>query len=139
MKKVCIITNGGSTINFRGELIKALQNKATVHVVFPFVASPKDKVALEVMGVHCHDLMLSQQGKNIKQELIAYRHLKTMLNMIKADVVLNYTIKPIIWGSLAASACGIKNIYSVVPGRGRMLKDGGVVKGFAKENLFSLI
>ena len=47
-----------------------------------------------------------------------YNNLKKILKEEKVDAVFAYTIKPIIFGSLAAKQCNIHRIYSLVTGMG---------------------
>ena len=44
----------------------------------------------------------------------------------KPSVVLNYTIKPIIYSSIAARLSGVKNILSTVTGLGYLFTDSSV-------------
>ena len=135
-KKICIICNGINTINFRGELIKELLYDYDVHVLFPFEDAPKDLEKLTDMGAICHNIPLVQHGLSLLEEYQLYRQICSHLNTIKPEVILNYTIKAIIWGSIAAKRNQLKSrVYSLVPGRGRIL----MMKPKLKHQVFRLI
>ena len=121
--KILFITHGIDTVNFREDLLLCCQRVYEVYVLFPFSVAEDDRAQLESKGIVCHDLKLNQHGMSPFAEKRTYISILNTLKKIKPDVVFNYTIKPIIWGSLAASRSSIACIYSLVPGRGRMLKE----------------
>jgi glycosyltransferase involved in cell wall biosynthesis len=45
------------------------------------------------------------------------------MRRIKPDIVLSYTIKPVVYGGLAARWCGVPSIYSLVSGLGYAFMD----------------
>lgn len=113
-----------SLLNFRGPLIRALLN-AGHHVS---VCAPNIEIgtyeALKGMGAAVYEAPLERTGTGIKTDLIYYRTLKRILLTVRPTAVLTYTIKPNIWGALAAASVGIPS-YAMVTGLGYAFTDSG--------------
>ncbi|MDD3462296.1 MAG: glycosyltransferase family 4 protein [Sulfurospirillaceae bacterium] len=77
-----------------------------------YIVAPYDEfvVPLQDMGCHCIDIQLSRKGVNpIKDLKLTYRLYKIYRD-IKPDIIFNYSIKPIIYGSFAAKLAHIKSV-----------------------------
>jgi glycosyltransferase involved in cell wall biosynthesis len=91
---------------------------------------------LRGLGVYCHPVYLDRTGINPLSDIKYLYYLRKKFGEIRPDLVLNYTIKPNIWGSIAASFCGVKSA-SMVTGVGYFMIDGvgfwrRVVQGVAR-------
>jgi len=97
--------------NFRVELINALQSKG--HEVIAL--APKDAYAtkLEALGVKCVNINMNQQGINPFGDLKLIRDYYSIFKMIQPDLILSYTIKPNIYGNLAAKILAIPTINNI--------------------------
>ena len=126
-KFVVIASFPGSILSFRGALIAAIQaQNFEVHVIAPFM----DKELfdeLQAKGVVVHEISLNRTGLNPLSDLKYLVKLFTTLRTIKADYSIAYTIKPVIYGSLAAKLMGMKNNFSLITGLGYAFT--GEVKG----------
>ena len=125
-KKIAFIANTAwSMYNFRQGLIKMLiAAEAEVYVIAPY-----DEYAckLKALGVHFRRLLrLQAQGVNPLNDYLLYRELKNTLRAIRPDFLFTYTIKPNIYGVLAASALNIP-VVAVVTGLGHGFSKGGMV------------
>lgn len=111
--------------NFRLPLIRAL--KARGHSVA--VAAPRDEYTERVVaeGVEFYDLPLEAKGKNPLSELKALFAFHRAYRALCPDVVLQYTIKPNLYGSLAARTLGIPAICNVT-GLGEAFASGGPIE-----------
>lgn len=102
-----------SLINFRRELI--LDMIAAGHKVS--VAAPDIDNALReavaALGSHAYDVPLNRTGQNPINDLQYKKALQSLMREIKPDLVLSYTIKPNIWGALAAKAESIPSAAMV--------------------------
>lgn len=103
--------------NFRMGLIDALK-KAGFAIV---VVTPIDDF---IRFLHENDSIrfiplkkLVRKGVNPFQDLMLYRELLKIYRRVEPDIVLHFTIKPNLYGTLAARWLGIKSV-SVVPGLG---------------------
>jgi len=91
-----------SLIKFRGPLIEALLSAGCeVHVAVPDL-DPYSDIAtqLNARSVQVHDIPLQRTGMNPLKDLSALSALRKLMRQIRADYVLGYTIKPVIYGSL---------------------------------------
>ncbi len=75
------------------------------------------------------DPVIDRRGTNVIADYKLYRHYKKIFKKYKPDVVLTYTAKPGVYGSLAARACGIPYINNVT-GFGSVLNKGGLMRRF---------
>lgn len=109
-----------SLIKFRGPLLRALVAKGLdVHVAAPDLADVPDiRTELEGLGITLHEIGLKRTGTNPVADLATVAELWRLMRRIRADYVLGYTIKPVIYGSLAAWLAGVPNRFALVTGLG---------------------
>ncbi len=109
-----------SLIKFRGALLRALVAKElAVHVAVPDLldaAAICDELAS--MGIQMHEIRLRRTGTNPVADLGTVVELQRLMRRIKPDYVLGYTIKPVIYGSIAAWLADVPNRFSLVTGLG---------------------
>ncbi|WP_319763649.1 glycosyltransferase family 4 protein [Maridesulfovibrio sp.] len=107
-----------SLINFRGPLLKALVSEG--HEVYGIAPLDSQDVPQKLadMGIKFIEAPIQRTGMNPLKDLAALFALVKILKRIKPDTVLSYTIKPVIYGSIAAKLAGVKNIYSMITGLG---------------------
>lgn len=109
-----------SLIKFRGPLIDALLDAgAEVHVAVPGLA-PKGEVALALARkeVRAHSIPLQRTGLNPVGDLRLLLSLVVLMLRLRPGFVLSYTIKPVIYGSIAAWLVGVKHRFALVTGLG---------------------
>jgi len=107
-----------SLIKFRGALLREMVT--TGHEVFACAprapAAVKDELArMSVVYRHVH---IDRTGLYVTRDLSMLSALTTLIRSIRPDIFLGYTIKPVIYGSLAARVAGVKKIYSMITGLG---------------------
>ncbi len=114
-----------SLINFRGHLIDVLITEGIeVHVAAPGLSEGSDVyTALLEKGAIPHDVALSRTGTNPILDLWSVWRLVRLMRMIKPDVFLGYTIKPVIYGSLAAKIARVSRRYALITGLGYAFQD----------------
>ena len=115
--------------NFRLPLIRAL--RAAGHEVT--VLAPRDEFTDRLLaeGIAWRDIRMDGKGKNPVRELTTLLALRRAYRALRAEVVLQYTIKPNLYGSLAARSLGIPVINNVT-GLGEAFTRGGVMELLAK-------
>jgi len=114
-----------SLINFRGSLIKAMQDAG--HEVIACAGEP-DAAALETLrtrGVSFFPINLARAGMSPLGDLRTCLQLRGIMRAQRPDTVLAYTIKPVIWGGLAARLAGVPKRYSLITGLGYAFVGGG--------------
>jgi len=111
MKIVISINTTWNIFNFRMGLIKALQSQG--HQIIAL--SPKDEYVerLEEMGVQHIPVKLDQKGINPFKDLNLIKQYHTVFKSIRPDLILSYTIKPNIYGNLAARRLKIPTINNI--------------------------
>ncbi|WP_287962129.1 glycosyltransferase family 4 protein [Alcanivorax sp.] len=109
-----------SLIKFRGPLMEALLAAGCeMHVAVPGLDAGSDiALRLSKLGVVIHDIPLQRTGLNPLKDLSALLVLRKLVRQIAADYVLGYTIKPVIYGSLAAWLGGVRNRFALITGLG---------------------
>ncbi|MEX0606021.1 MAG: glycosyltransferase family 4 protein [Marinobacter sp.] len=109
-----------SLIKFRGPLLQALLAKGfDVHVAAPDMDRAEDIYReLAFLGVTLHKIRLKRTGTNPVADLGTMAELWRLMRRIRPEYVLGYTIKPVIYGSLAAWLAGVPNRFALITGLG---------------------
>lgn len=128
MKIAIIGALPASLFNFRGELLIELsKNYSSVYSL----ASGADKKEIEVIEslyTTYYDYPVSRNGLNPVLDVITLFSLCRFNLKKKPNVVLSYTIKPIIWGGLAARFTNVESFYAMITGLGYAFQKGGLAK-----------
>ena len=119
MKILIVGAFPGSLILFRKPLIEALVAKNVRVFAAANGHDPATEAALRARGVSYHPIRIARTGLNPIADAKTLRDLIRVMRFVKPDAVLSYTIKPVIYGSLAARWCGIRNVFSLIEGLGR--------------------
>lgn len=120
MSKYLIIgSHAEQLLNFRGDLIRHLQSRG--HEVLT-ASPPAESSAVDQRftswGVRRIDLVMDRTGVSIVADLRLLSQIRTMLRAEKPDLVLAYTIKPVIYGALAARLAGQPPMVAMITGLG---------------------
>jgi N,N'-diacetylbacillosaminyl-diphospho-undecaprenol alpha-1,3-N-acetylgalactosaminyltransferase len=117
MRKVALVSNADfSLYNFRMGLIRAFLVKGyQVHIVCP---DGEHIEALVKQGVEHHPLIMDRKGTNPVNELKTVWQLYRIFRKEKFDAVHGFTIKPNIYGNIAAKMAGVPAVINTVPGLG---------------------
>lgn len=115
-----------SLIIFRGALLRAMLDAG--HTVVAAAPDLDDAIIgqLRAMGVETARVPLSRRGLNPLRDMAAFAGLVRSIRAIAPDVILSYTIKPVIYGSLAARVAGVPHIYAMNEGLGYAFNGTGV-------------
>lgn len=118
MKILLIGSLAESLINFRGPLIRQMVSAGhEVMAAAPDISAGL-RVKLRALGVRSFSIKLRRTGFNPIMDLYTILMLYRLCRREKPDVFLAYTIKPVIYGSIAASWAGVPGIYSMITGLG---------------------
>jgi len=129
MGKILVIGgNIHSLVHFRGDMMKKMLLEG--HEVFAMapetdLEGEKDvrltqsvAARLQTIGVPYFPIPLNRTGINPFRDLHSLFYLTRKIHELKPDVVLSYTMKPAIYGSLAARIAGVGNSFSMITGLG---------------------
>lgn len=120
MTLLILASSSRSLRNFRGPLIEAILARGhKVHACAPgLLADRPTRDWLEGRGVICHDAPFARTGLNPVSDLSALVHLTRLMRRVRPDVYLAYTIKPVIWGLLAARLARVPRRVALITGLG---------------------
>ncbi len=109
-----------SLIKFRGLLIDALLEAGQqVHIAVPNLPPDGDvALALADKGVRVHNVPLRRTGLNPITDIELVFSLAALMWRLRPQYVLSYTIKPVVYGSIAAWLVGVKRRFALVTGLG---------------------
>lgn len=125
MKILLIASFPDSLITFRGTLIAALLEKGLdVYVAAPDMPlhSPI-RIKLQSMGVIAHQIPMLRTGTNPFADLFTLCVLIKLMAQIKPNMILSYTVKPVIFGTLAAWVTRIPLRFAMITGLGYTFQD----------------
>ena len=106
MKKFILVSpKNRSAYNFRGDLIKDIQAQGYDVVVTGPDKEGVDKI--EALGVKFIEVPVNKNGLNPFADLVYCLKLYKIMKQERADAIMGYTIKPVIYGSLA----GLGDVY----------------------------
>lgn len=128
MKVVVIGAYPDSIIDFRGEMIKAMVNKGHEVLVMSAPASPQVVAAVESLGAKFQPYQVQRNGLNPFVDLKTFWQLRQMMKDFQPDKVLAYTIKPVIWGGLAARLFANIEFYALITGLGYAFERGSFLR-----------
>ena len=116
-KVVFIASHPGSIINFRLHLIKEFLARGYAVVV---IAPADEKVAatLNQMGIKFISVKMERNGYNPLSDLSLLFELSALIRKEQPQIVFSYTIKPVIYGTLAAKIARVPHIYAMLTGTG---------------------
>lgn len=121
---IALLTNNDDDVYcFRKELIEALISNG-YEVLISCPDGPKFELLDNIEFIH-DKLYIDRRGTNPVADFKLLRHYHRLFKQYKPDVVLTYTAKPNVYGSLAAHRLGIPVINNVT-GFGSVLNMGGL-------------
>lgn len=121
--KIAILYNTMKDMSSRAALLSELLDLG--HQVVAIAPFDGGEERISALGVTCFDIRLSRWGVRPWRETCALAVLRGLLKRERPDAVLAFTIKPIIYGAVAARLAGVPRIVSVVTGLGFMFVDSG--------------
>jgi glycosyltransferase involved in cell wall biosynthesis len=80
---------------------------------------------LAAIGVGYRTIPLGRTGLNPLEDFRTLRAIMATLEEVRPDLLLSYTIKPVIYGSFAAARIGIPHRYAMITGLGSVLMGEG--------------
>ncbi len=113
-----------SLVNFRGPLIRAIAARGhTVIAVAPEIDA-STAASLKKLGAMSLQLDMSNQSMNPLGLYRSVTELRKKLRACRSDIMINYTIKPVIAGAIAGRAEGVATIVSLITGVGYAFTGG---------------
>ncbi len=116
MKRIVLVANTSwSMMKFRLGVMKMLVEKGYDVIII----APRDKHSDDFKALGCHyiELSMDNKGSNIFKDLRMVYKLQKAYKKLSPDLIFHYTIKPNIYGTLAAKIAKKKSI-AVITGLG---------------------
>lgn len=125
---VLLASYGPSLVNFRGTLIKEMVARG--HQVFGLAPGLDGRVAERVraLGATPVPMRLANSTLNPIASIRTFRQIRALLRKIRPDLVLAYTIKPIVLGSPAARSARVPSFVALITGVGFAFTPGRELK-----------
>lgn len=129
MSRVVVIgASPNSLIIFRGLLLKALVNAGHEVTAMAGTVEPDVVKQLSAIGVNFRAYPVQRNGMNPVADLQTFFALRKALRALKPDIVLSYTIKPVIWGGIASKGMSRIRFYALITGLGFAFNEGECFK-----------
>jgi glycosyltransferase involved in cell wall biosynthesis len=126
MRIAIVLNTSWNIYNFRMNFIKALLEEGhEIHTI-----APTDEYTRHLAEAGCihHDVRMDSRGANPLKDSALIVELFLIYRRVRPDIILHYTIKPNVYGTLAAAMLGIPVVNNVC----------GLGTAFLKRNLVSL-
>ncbi len=129
MRIAIVLNTSWNIYNFRMNLIHSLQAQGhEIHAI-----APRDTHTSLLIQHGCiyHQLRMDSRGANPIKDSALIMELYSIYKRVKPDIILHYTIKPNVYGTLAAALLGIPAVNNVC-GLGTVFLKRGIVSFIAK-------
>lgn len=115
---------------FRGDLIKSFIN----HGYKVIVLAPHDEwsIRIEAIGAKFIEVKVDRKGTNPFKDVVYALNLTRIILKTRADVVINYTIKPVLYGSLASWLARVPKRIAVTTGLGNTFSNNNLINKITK-------
>ena len=116
MRFILVSPKNRTAYNFRGDLIKRI-----ISCGYEVIVTGPNRVdveKIEALGAHFVEIPMNKNGVNPKEDLKYQKALYELFKKEKPDVVLGYTSKPVIYGSIAAKKAGVPHKVAMITGCG---------------------
>ena len=137
----------GSLINFRGELIRSLVESGCEVTamasgskvkVAGFIPTERVKESVKEMGAEFKSYPVSRNGLNPFEDFKTFLSLFRTFRVCKPDIVIAYTIKPVLWGGIATMFTRNTRFYAIITGLGFAFAGEGVKKVILRKFVIAL-
>lgn len=128
-KKILFLVNHDIVIyNFRKEIVERLLEEG--HEVI--ISSPYGERIDELvsMGAIFEEVQIDRHGKNIFNEIKLIKYYSNLFKKIRPDIIFGFTIKPNIYGSLAAKKLNIPFVANIT-GLGSAVENKGILQNIS--------
>ncbi|MCE9683136.1 glycosyltransferase family 4 protein [Halomonas alkalisoli] len=113
-----IAGNARSLIANRGDLVRDMQARGLT--IAAAVPTADYLPVVEELGIEIHPIEMGRTGINPVHDIKTLWSFYRLIRRLKPKAVFGYTIKPVVYGSLAAKAAGVPRIYSMITGLGHV-------------------
>lgn len=129
--RILVLSNSFAGLHsFRKEVFQQFRDLGwEVHISSPMIGMEEKAEWFRNIGCHIIDTRFDRQGMNPLADIKLMMYYRRLIKQVKADVVLSYTIKPNLYGGLAAAFCKVPQIANVT-GLGAAVEYPGLLQKF---------
>ena len=107
-----------SLVNFRGPLIERLVTSGHRVLACAPGRDPVVESRLRALGAEYQAVSIHRAGLRPDQDLRTMRELVRLFRRESPDILVAYTMKPVIWGGFAAARAGVPSRFAIITGLG---------------------
>lgn len=116
---VCIMGNQAfSLLNFRGQLIVDMVERGLRVLALAPDYDDETRTAVVALGAEPVDISLSRTGMNPIKDAADMLRMAILLSRVQPDIMLGYSVKPVIYGTLAAWLARVPQRFAMIEGLG---------------------
>ena len=115
-----------SVADFRGDLIRACVDADCQVTVMTAATSPEVEKGIRNLGVDFRPYEIKRNSIDIASDRQTLAELRRTFAELQPDIILAYTIKPIIWGGIAARRFPQTKFFALVTGLGYAFQGGSL-------------
>lgn len=119
-----------SVASFRGDLVRELVATGNDVTVMTAAATPKVESNIRGLGAKFRPYAVQRNSLDLASDLRTLAELRKAIAEIEPNVILAYTIKPIVWGGIAARSrlkrCQQARFFALVTGLGYAFQGGSL-------------
>ena len=119
-----LASHAPSLVNFRGPLIAEMVRRGWRVTAAAPDFDDSTRAGVTALGARPVEVPMARTGMNPLSDLAYRDSLIALFRKEQPDVLLAYTIKPVIWGLLAARAGGVPRAVALITGLGYAFTDG---------------
>src|SRR5690625_1594001 len=123
MKIAVVSSYAPSLVNFRGALLASLADQGHELTAFAPDFDRKTRDWLRERGIAICTVPIERTGTSPREDLRTLKALTLAFRKLKPDVVFTYTVKPEVWGTLAAFIARVPRRVAMVTGLGHAFTD----------------
>ncbi len=135
MRVLIIGATTRSLWNFRGKLIESIIENGNEVVTCAGEFHEQTVNWLKSIGADYIPIQFQRAGVNPFQDILYFLRLYKVIRKERPDILISYTSKPVIYGSLAARLAGVPKICSMITGLGLAFQEGKGAMGRSMRRL----
>ncbi|HTU61776.1 MAG TPA: glycosyltransferase, partial [Polyangiales bacterium] len=120
---VIVASHGDSLITFRGDLLQQMRARGLGVLAVAPALTGDARTWLAREGIEFREAPLARTGRSVVADLRFWVWLRATLRDARPKIVLAYTVKPVVYGMLAALGTGARR-YALITGLGYAFTDG---------------
>lgn len=125
-RRIAIISSSAAALsNFRGPLIEEMARRGFAVGAFAPDFTPALKAAMTACGAQPIDYRLERTGTSLRRDLASVVDLARQLRRYRPEIVLSHFMKPVIYGTIAATIARVPHRYAMIEGLGYAFTDTG--------------